>query len=245
MTMSNTARKLESGPATSVVLGKYTKRQAAARVAEGVRHIHCSELGSKDPSYVETLSAVSSGKKAHYLWEPKNKVKEIAVEGSTKRQELVSKILKPSGEEIKRHFRERIELVLEELLTNALFHAFKAGQKEKYSRKKDVKLLNSEAIKVRFAASDEGCFVEVSDNGGTLTFENVAESLRRCYQSEVQIQNKESGAGLGLYMIFETATHIKITNIPGKRTIISCWIADSRSDETVNFSFNYFEGEQS
>lgn len=241
--MSKLARKSDALPATEVVLGTYTKRQAAARVADGTRHIHCTELGPKDPTYAETLRALGSNQVPHYLWEPSNPLKETAVIGSTKRVELVSKILKQNGIEIKRNLRERIELVLEELLTNALFHAFKAGQKEKYSRKKDVKLNASEAVKVRFAATEDGCFVEVSDNGGTLKFANISESLRRCYESESQIQNKESGAGLGIYMIFETATHIKIVNTPGKKTTLSCWIADSRSDDTVNFSFNYFEGD--
>lgn len=239
--MGKPARK-SSAPATpAIALGVFARKEAASRIVAGTRHVHCSELNEKDPVYVATLSAVAKNSVPRYLWEPSLSVVEILVRGSNERHSVLRELLKQTKVEVKRQLREKLEMVLEELLTNALFHAFHTTTgKEKYSRMDDVMLVSSEAVKVKFAATEDGCFIEVQDNGGNLKFESIAESLKRCYGSRSQIQNKESGAGLGLYMIFETACHLKIVNVPGNKTVISCWIADRRSENPKTFSFNYF-----
>jgi anti-sigma regulatory factor (Ser/Thr protein kinase) len=243
--MGKPAKKMHASRAPSVALGTFTRREAAGHVTSGIRHVHCSELGEKDPVYVATVSALTKSAIPKYLWEPTVFVQELIVRGSLERHSVLEQLIKNSKVDVKRNLRERLELVVEELLTNALFHAFRSAGKEKYSRKEDVQLSSLEAVKVRFAATEDGCFIEVQDNGGSLTFDNISESLKRCYESESQIQAKESGAGLGIYMIFETASHLKVVNSPGNKTVISCWIADHRSENPRNFSFNYFEGRKS
>ena len=224
----------------AAAVGIFTKAEAAKKVAEGIRHVHCSELGIRDPIYVATLSAAEKEMPPRYLWEPSLKTTEVAVTQSADRHEIFDQLISKSAVEVKRQLREKVGMVLEELISNAIFHAFHFDGKEKYSRTADVSLKSNEAVKVRFAATEDGCFLEVSDTGGTLGFESVAESLKRCYQSDAQIQAKESGAGLGIYMVFETVSHLKIVNEPNKKTVISCWIADRRSENPKNFSFNYF-----
>ena len=70
----------------------------------------------------------------------------------------------------------------------------------------------------------------------------VAGAFKRCYgAASHQIESKESGAGLGLYMVFESATHMKVVVFPGKTTIVSCWLSDKPVDGSDYFSFNFFE----
>jgi anti-sigma regulatory factor (Ser/Thr protein kinase) len=240
--MVKAAKKQRALVATAATVGIFTKVEAAKQVADGVRHVHCSELGTKDPIYVATLAAAEKETPPRYLWEPSLKTIEITVTHSVDRHEIFDQLISKSVVEVKRQLREKVGIVLEELLSNALFHAFHSNGKEKYSRSSDVSLKSNEGVKVRFAATEDGCFLEVSDTGGTLSFESVAESLKRCYQSDAQIQSKESGAGLGIYMVFEIVSHLKIVNEPNKKTIISCWIADRRSENPKSFSFNYFGG---
>ncbi len=240
--MAKVAKKQRAQAGMAAAVGIFTKAEAAKQVADGVRHVHCSELGTRDPIYVATLAAADKVAPPRYLWEPSLKTTEIVVTHSVDRHEIFDQLISKSAVEVKRQLREKVGMVLEELLSNAIFHAFHTDGKEKYSRSADVSLNSNEAVKVRFAATEDGCFLEVSDTGGTLGFESVAESLKRCYQSDAQIQSKESGAGLGIYMVFETVSHLKIVNEPNKKTVISCWIADRRSENPKSFSFNYFGG---
>jgi anti-sigma regulatory factor (Ser/Thr protein kinase) len=240
--MAKFAKRQRAQAGVAAAVGIFTKAEAAKLVAEGLRHVHCSELGTKDPIYVATLAAAERETPPRYLWEPSLKTTEVAVTQSVDRHEIFDQLISRSVVEVKSQLSEKVGMVLEELLSNAIFHAFQSNGKEKYSRSSEVNLKSHEAIKVRFAATEDGCFLEVSDTGGTLGFESVAESLKRCYMSDTQIQSKESGAGLGIYMVFETVSHLKIVNEPNKKTVISCWIADRRSENPKSFSFNYFGG---
>jgi len=104
-----------------------------------------------------------------------------------------------------------------------------------------VTLQNSEVLAVRYQTFSNGIYLSVTDQGGSLAFEDVARSLWRCYETSAQIENKEGGAGLGTYMVFEAVTHFKIVATPGKGATVSVWIADQRSYDPDTFSFNFFE----
>jgi len=67
--------------------------------------------------------------------------------------------------------------------------------------------------------------------------------LNRCYEKgDAQIEQKDSGAGLGTYFILEAVTHMKIVVDPNKSTTVTCWISDRPTTQNADsFSFNYFE----
>jgi anti-sigma regulatory factor (Ser/Thr protein kinase) len=131
---------------------------------------------------------------------------------------------------------------LEELLTNAIYHGYRVhGGEEKYRRRSVVTLLTDELVSLSYARGESGLYLRVCDQAGTLGFSEVAESLRRCYESLPQVQQKEGGAGLGTYMVFDAITHIKFECIHGKSTTISCWLADHKTFQPDVFSFNFFE----
>ena len=219
-----------------------TKREAAFALAGGCRHFHSTALGERDASVKQTHAALAQASTAHYTWEGTAKAGELKLGSSVDRQALIQQVVVRAGIENKRFLKEKVECVLEEMISNALFHAYRdAAGKEKYARRSTVTLGSTEIITVRFEVIDKGIFLSVTDQAGTLVFDEVAGSLKRCYGSDTQIQAKEGGAGLGTYMIFDSVTHLKFDVAPGKATTVSCWIADSRSFDPVAFSVNFFQ----
>ncbi len=227
---------------TEVISGVFSKKSAVDAIGNGCRHLHSSTLAERDPATKSTQEALSNSTVPTYPWESGNKIEELRLASSVDRQSLIHQVITRAGIEKKRYLREKAESVLEELLTNALFHAYRNPDgKEKYSRRSQVTLKSSEVITLRFQLSANGLFLSVEDLAGSLDFNEVAQALSRCYGPGAQIENKEGGAGLGTYMVFDAVTHLKIVTSKGKKTTVSCWIADQKSHKQELFSFNFFE----
>ena len=227
----------------NVLCGLFSKKEGAQFISKGLRHLHSTSLGARDACAQITRKRVLQGKNLPYPWEQVSGFVTFSLSSSDQRYELISRLVSDPLLKSKRELTERARIVLEELITNSVYHAYIATTgEEKYNRKKPVRLTGpSETISVRYAVTREGVFLEVKDRGGRLVFDQISRSLDRCYGStENQIENKESGAGLGLYMVFEAVTHLKIECHYGQGTVFSCWISDKRSTGTGTFSFNYF-----
>lgn len=227
----------------NILCGLFSKKEAANIISKGIRHLHSTQIGKKDPCAQITARSVLSGAIIRYPWEQTSNVTVLTLTQSEQRHQLIESLLKHPSLRSRRELREKSRMVLEEMITNSLYHAYVDEHgKEKFPRGKSVVFTNPrEVLIVRYAAPREGVFLQVVDQGGRLLFENIARSLARCYgDSENQIENKESGAGLGLYLIYETVTHLKIETEPSRRTVFSCWISDCRIHSPETFSFNYF-----
>lgn len=241
--MKKGSKKEKSPTASALHCGTVSKREAVGLIGGGCQHVHSTPLGDRDPGVKQTTDALQSNTVPSYNWELDAQSTELKLASSVDRQSLIQQILVRAGIEGKRFLREKVESVMEEILTNALYHAYRdAHGKEKYARRSRVTLGSSEILTIRFRASDNGIFLSVSDQAGSLGFDEVAASLFRCYESSTQIQTKEGGAGLGTYMIFDAVTHLKFVATSGKSTVVSCWISDQRSYDPENFSFNFFTG---
>ena len=77
-----------------------------------------------------------------------------------------------------------------------------------------------------------------------LEFDKIQNNFKRCYESEgiSQLEAKDGGAGLGLYVVFELATHIKVISHSDFGTLTQCWFANPSQFDPDYFSFNYFKG---
>lgn len=239
------AAKKKTTPESPVLSGVLSKKEAARRIAGGMRHVHSAVLGERDALARLTLEHVQKGTVPIYPWEKQNEIQEIELSRSAERHDVTNQIIQHPSIAACRDTRERVELVLEELLTNALYHAYRLPDGgEKYPRKSPVELAPQERVKLRYAISKEGVYLSISDRGGNLDFEDIAAAFERCYGAEApQIQTKDGGAGLGLYMVFEAASHYKGVCCPGKWSEIAIWISDrraSRESDADPFSFNYF-----
>lgn len=229
------ARKNQSQSFT--VTGTFTRKEAGRKISEGHRHIHAC------PS---TEIVASQGETPTYAWETNKEIRRARISSSNSRYEIIPAIATGLNLKHKRRLRERIEAVLEELITNAIYHAYlHSGGGEKYERKNSIELENNEVVELRYFANDNGYFVSITDCGGSIRFSDLEKSFGRCYGSGSysQIESKESGAGLGLYLIFEAVTHLKIVCKKGVSTTISCWFSDESPSKQEEFSFNFFEEE--
>lgn len=239
--MKKGSKKEKSSASSDLHCGTVSKREAVGLIGGGCRHVHSTPLGDRDPGVKQTAESLRANSVPSYNWEIEAQASELKLSSSVDRQAMIQQIIARAGIEGKRFLREKVESVMEEILTNALYHAYRDGNgKEKYARRSRVTLGSNEILTIRFRASDNGIFLSVSDQAGSLGFDDVAASLFRCYESSTQIQTKDGGAGLGTYMIFDAVTHLKFVTTPGKSAVVSCWISDQRSYDPENFSFNFF-----
>jgi len=121
-------------------------------------------------------------------------------------------------------FPDMVSTVTWELLMNAMFdapHDFKT-KKPKYahfSRQEKLKMQKGEEVSLAFGADDHSFVVAVTDNFGMLTRKTVVESLVRCSrEGKDQVRSGVGGAGVGMYMMFNSISQINFNIIPGKKT---------------------------
>lgn len=233
--MKKAVRKREEP--SLLIAGVFARKEGAKLVAEGHRHVHSSSMGDHDPLAVMTAEALVRNEVPVYPWERPDVIHQVMLTSSQGRQEAIKAVAKNCGLQNKRQLRERLELTLEELLTNAVYHAYR------YPRQSPAQLSPAQQIKLSFGTVGAGVWINVRDAGGILRFESIAESFARCYgASEAQIAHKEGGAGLGLYMVYEMVSHLKVEAHEGKWTGISVWLVDGKHFDPKTFSFNFFQG---
>lgn len=113
--------------------------------------------------------------------------------------------------------------VADELIINAVYNAPVDDQGRHLYRHRDrresVQLSDAESASFFFEATDEHVTVGIRDPFGSLREETVRQYLLRAARGgQAQIEAKEGGAGLGLYVIFRNAHKLFITISPGAYT---------------------------
>jgi hypothetical protein len=107
--------------------------------------------------------------------------------------------------------RDRIQLVCDELMMNALYHAPVDDKGlEKYAGrtlKELSQLPEVNPIEVRYACSGRYFGVSVRDGEGSLARSRALEYLRKA-QSSAAIENKSTGAGLGLVSVLRSVSKL-------------------------------------
>ncbi len=240
------AAKKKTSFVPQLATGLFSKKEGAQKIASGISHVHSAVLGERDAYARLTNEALKAGAVPAFPWESPTGTQTVTVTTSAERYQIASKLMNDPLVANRRKVRERLEVVLEELLTNALYHAYRtpAGT-EKYPRKLPVQLAPEEKITVKYSISKEGVYLSVSDQGGQLRFSDLSAAFARTYGSESpEIQGKEGGAGLGIYMVFEAVSHYKAVCTSGKSCEISVWISDKRLEDLDHYSFNYFNVEE-
>ncbi len=107
--------------------------------------------------------------------------------------------------------RDRIQLVCDELMMNALYHApTDEDGKEKYRDKSPKELAQMDhvnTIQVQYGCSGRYFGVSVRDGGGSLTRKRTLEYLTRA-KSGHHIEDKTTGAGLGLVSVLNSVSKL-------------------------------------
>ncbi len=239
--MNTTAKKKIESP-DELVCGLFSKKDASQIIASGTRHLHSSTLGERDTLAKISQDMIKSGNILTFPWESASN-SEIEIMKSADRKKAIDAVIAASAPYARRDINEKICAVLEELLTNAIFHSYKrADNNPKYPRQLPASLDRREKIILKHSAQRSGIFLSVEDKGGNFGFDSIASAYRRCYgDAKQQVESKDGGAGLGLYMVFEMVTHFKVERVKGQSTVVSCWLNDTRTLDPDFFSFNFFE----
>lgn len=225
---------------SSILVFHGPKKGAGRAIAEGTRHYHSSLLGESDPLVQMTKKALEEGTIPEYPWESKKGIIEASLFQSSSRHQLFQTIFGNQG--LKRQHLDRLGTVFEEFLTNAFYHAYREDQgNEKYPRDKKVRLTAEEAVRFSYRVDSEGTFLSIEDQGGTLKFEDVQKAFLRGYGKPGLIEDKEGGAGLGLYLAFGALTHLKIEVNTGRYSRLSAWLSNKSEADACFYTFNFFE----
>ncbi|HKE17999.1 MAG TPA: hypothetical protein VKB80_24150 [Kofleriaceae bacterium] len=113
--------------------------------------------------------------------------------------------------------RDRIQLVADELMMNALYHAPTDDHGQEKFRgmtlKQLAQLSDVNPIQVQYGCSGRYFGVAVRDGGGSLTRERALEYLGRA-RTGAQMEQKESGAGLGLVSVLHSVSKLVFNLAP-------------------------------
>ena len=113
--------------------------------------------------------------------------------------------------------------MVDEFTSNALYNApLDASGCRRFAhlpRTQEVVLDEDEAVEVSFVSDGSRIGISVADPFGSLQVETVQAYLSRCLRrGDDQINNKDGGAGLGLYCSLESLSHLIINIKKNYRT---------------------------
>ncbi len=120
-------------------------------------------------------------------------------------------------------FVEAFRGACDELVTNALYDAAvdrQGARRFAHCRRTEEVILDAgEEVVVRFCADGRRVGIGVVDPFGSLEASTVVRYLGKCFRrGQDQVDEKEGGAGLGLYYVLEGLSQFVVNVEPGKRT---------------------------
>jgi hypothetical protein len=127
---------------------------------------------------------------------------------------------------VRRKYRESVEQCVDEMLMNALYDApvDDNGQPlfSEIPTKTRISLRVEQKAVVQYACDGKRFAVSVRDAFGTLERGTVLRYLHKCLHAEQQIDRKVGGAGLGLYLMVNSASCVLFNVLPGVATEVVC-----------------------
>ena len=116
--------------------------------------------------------------------------------------------------------------VLEEMLMNAMYQAPVDDHGHRLFAGIDpqdrVRHPSPRAVTLRYAALGKTLCLRVRDRFGSFRRNDMVDALRRCTTSDNPIQDKASGAGLGLYLMASHASWMVVNCQPNRTTEFIC-----------------------
>lgn len=148
----------------------------------------------------------------------------IVVRGSDEREALLSRARDFAlGVGAQGRFAELLCNACDEMLTNALYNApvdaAGAPRFAHLSRTQPVTLADDEAVIVTLCSDGKEMGISVSDPFGSLKAGTITQYLAKCLRRGSDlVDEKEGGAGLGLFYVFEAVSHFVVNLQAGRRT---------------------------
>jgi hypothetical protein len=144
---------------------------------------------------------------------------------------------------VRRKYRESIEQCCDEMLMNALYDAPVDDEGKpifaEIPTKTRISLRVEQRVVVQYACDDRHFALSVRDAFGTLERGTVLAYLAKCLHQTDQIDRKAGGAGLGLYLMVNSATVVLFNVLPGIATEAVC-VFDLDSPKLQLQQFGFF-----
>jgi hypothetical protein len=87
------------------------------------------------------------------------------------------------------------------------------------ARNEEIILDEDEEVDIEVAFDGQRLAAVVRDPFGSLEPEQIQDYLAKCYRrAHDQVDRKNGGAGLGLYYVLESVTHLVVNEWPGRKT---------------------------
>lgn len=141
-------------------------------------------------------------------------------EDKTKAIDIIMSYAQMAG--VRGPVRDRMQLVADELMMNALYHApTDANGNERHagkSRKELAQLSQVDPIEVQYGCSGTYFGISVRDGFGSLTRKKSLDYLKRAGTDEAKIEQKAEGAGLGLISVLQSVSKLIFNLDPGYST---------------------------
>lgn len=150
--------------------------------------------------------------------------REFSVRGSTEREQVLASTREFAVEAgAQGRFAELLCKACDELITNALYNApVDSLGKPRFahlSRTQAVLLEAHEAVRVVLATDGRDMGIAVTDPFGSLKVPTITQYLAKCLRRGSDlVDEKEGGAGLGLFYVFEAVSHFVVNLQVGVRT---------------------------
>lgn len=145
-------------------------------------------------------------------------------QGRTAAIDEVMEFAKNAG--VRQAVRTNVAKVCEELLMNALYDAPVDENGVPLFHHVDAKdrleQLSPRPVSIRYAVIEDLFAVSVRDRFGRLDKGTILRYIEKCLHSSQQIDRKAYGAGLGIYLIANAATHYVVNIAPGMATEVVC-----------------------
>jgi hypothetical protein len=132
-----------------------------------------------------------------------------------------------------RRLVDSVALVADELITNAVYNAPRGSDGQpRYasrSRREKVTLEPTEYVRLDYGSDGRAFGIAVTDNFGGLTPDTIRAGIGRCLTAADQIEQKEGGAGLGIYTALGSVNQLVVNVEEGIRTeVIALWDLERR-----------------
>ncbi len=141
-------------------------------------------------------------------------------EDKTKAIDIIMSYAQMAG--VRGPVRDRMQLVADELMMNALYHApTDANGNERHagkSRKDLAQLTEVDPIEVQYGCSGTYFGISVRDGFGSLTRKKSLDYLKRAGTEHAKIEQKKEGAGLGLISVLQSVSKLIFNLDPGYST---------------------------
>lgn len=135
------------------------------------------------------------------------------------------------------YLKRTAERIIEELLMNAMYQAPVDPEGKRIfsdvEPRQRIRRKTPQPVSLRYVYQQNTLCLSVRDRYGSFERNALAQYLLRCTTSEIQLENKKLGAGLGLYLIASTTSKLVVNVLPKSLCEFVCIIEGKQQSKPL------------